>query len=175
MHCPIQCNTIQCSAQYYARAVHRTLDRGWRCIGQWRQWLEMHWRVQQAVVGCITRSHQQASPQRAPSPPLCVAQVIGRQQLPLKFGCRHSRHKSSNPTRFLLTKSHQLKEASQSVGSTPRLTPELLSPPIWVLHQTKWGHITPFTPLNLHQFGGNTTPKRGCKGRHAAIRPPYQW
>ena len=63
----------------------------------------------------------------------------------------------------------------QGGKSTPRLTPELLSPPIWVLHQTKWGHITPFTPLNLHQFGGNTTPKRGCKGRHAAIRPPYQW
>ena len=65
-----------------------------------------------------------------------------------------SRHKSSNPKSHKVSASHKISsveaEASQSkccgvLGAcTPWETPELLSPPIWGVHQTKWGHITPF-------------------------------
>ena len=63
----------------------------------------------------------------------------------------HSSLQILNPTRFLLIKSHQLRlrQASPSVAgcwvpAPPWETPEPLSPPIWGVHQTKWGHITPF-------------------------------
>ena len=103
----------------------------------------MRWRV----FGCITRPHQQASAQRAPSRHFVSPKSLGGSSY-------HSNLAAHTPVTSLqisqgfysqnFISPRKQVEVLRGVEFIRWLTPELLSPPIWGLHQTKWGHITPF-------------------------------